>query len=140
MAISDTVVGNLTTLYLLVIAAMKAYGLMTGRSYGGVFVLIVSTAVVGGVLILSLIGMSRKATRYAALTRDHPTQHLNRPRHHSDELCRGGICWHGVAADLRRLSFGSVSAPPSLAILRNDPKDAEVVPDKNHAPKHIIFG
>lgn len=90
MAISDTVVGNLTTLYLLVIAAMKAYGLITGRSYGGVFVLIVSTAVVASVLILSLTwDVSRKATRYA-LTRDQP-------RHHSEELCRGGICWHGVA-------------------------------------------
>ncbi|XP_055834433.1 uncharacterized protein LOC129902986 [Solanum dulcamara] len=98
MAISDTVVGNLTTLYLLVIAAMKAYGLTTGRSYGGVFVLIVSTVVVGSLLILSLTwDVSRKATRYA-LTRDHhPIHHRNQPRHHSDELCRGGICWHGVA-------------------------------------------
>ncbi|KAJ8537876.1 hypothetical protein K7X08_014416 [Anisodus acutangulus] len=36
--------------------------------------------------------------RYA-LTRNHnhPTQHINQPRHHTDELCRGGICWHGVA-------------------------------------------
>ncbi|XP_059279419.1 uncharacterized protein LOC132033459 [Lycium ferocissimum] len=100
MAISDTVVGNLTTLYLLVIAAMKAYGLMTGQSYSGVFVLIVSTAVVGSVLILSLTwDVSRKA-KYA-LTRHHhhhPSQHNNnQPRHHSDEFCRGGICWHGVA-------------------------------------------
>ncbi|KAK4352176.1 hypothetical protein RND71_027694 [Anisodus tanguticus] len=96
MTISDTVVGNLTTLYLLVIAAMKAYGLLTGRSYGGGFVLIVSTGAVGGLLILSLTwDVSRKA-RYA-LTRNHPTQRINQPRHHSDELCRGGICWHGVA-------------------------------------------
>nr|XP_018627010.2 uncharacterized protein LOC104098280 isoform X1 [Nicotiana tomentosiformis]XP_033512536.1 uncharacterized protein LOC104098280 isoform X1 [Nicotiana tomentosiformis] len=103
MAISDRVVGNLTTLYLLVIAGMKAYGLMTGRSYGGGFVLIVSTTVVGIILILSLTyDVSRKA-RYA-LTRNrnlhhhhHPTQQLYQPRHHSEELCRGGICWHGVA-------------------------------------------
>ncbi|KAK6792700.1 hypothetical protein AABB24_028820 [Solanum stoloniferum] len=98
MAISDTVVGNLTTLYLLVIAAMKAYGLMTGRSYGGVFVLIVSTAVVGSVLILSLTwDVSRKVTRCASTPDRHLTQNRNQPRHHSDELCRGGICWHGVA-------------------------------------------
>ncbi|OIT22784.1 PREDICTED: uncharacterized protein LOC109217127 [Nicotiana attenuata] len=102
MAISDRVVGNLTTLYLLVIAAMKAYGLMTGRSYGGGFVLIVSTTVVGIILILSLTyDVSRKAryalTRNRNLHHHHPTQQLYQPRHHSDELCRGGICWHGVA-------------------------------------------
>ncbi|CAN4092132.1 unnamed protein product [Withania somnifera] len=99
MAISDSVLGNLTTLYLLVIVAIKAYGLMTGKSYSGFFVLIFSTIVVVGALIMSLTwDVSRKATRYA-LTREHhhqqdPSQH---PRPHSDELCRGGICWHGVA-------------------------------------------
>ncbi|KAF3663052.1 hypothetical protein P3S67_011866 [Capsicum chacoense] len=93
MTISDAVVSNLTTFYLLVIAAMKAYGLITGRSYSGVFVLIVSTAIVGGVLIVSLTwDVTRKATSYA-MTRNH---HDDR-RHHSEELCRGGICWHGVA-------------------------------------------
>ncbi|CAN4122583.1 unnamed protein product [Withania somnifera] len=98
MAISDTVVGNLTTLYLLVIAAMKAYGLMTGQSYSGIFVLIVSTAVVGGVLIMSLTwDVSRKATRYALTMVPHQQHPTQQPRHHSDELCRGGICWHGVA-------------------------------------------
>ncbi|CAI9763804.1 unnamed protein product [Fraxinus pennsylvanica] len=85
MAISDAVVGNLTTLYLVVIAAMKAYGLMVGRSFSSGYVLILSTAIVGSILIASLTwDVSRKATY--ALTRDH-----------GHETCRGGICWHGVA-------------------------------------------
>ncbi|CAI9777899.1 unnamed protein product [Fraxinus pennsylvanica] len=85
MAISDAVVGNLTTLYLVVIAAMKAYGLASGRSFSSGYVLILSTIVVGLILIASLTwDVSRKATY--ALTRDH-----------SHEMCRGGICWHGVA-------------------------------------------
>ncbi|KAL3505411.1 hypothetical protein ACH5RR_035252 [Cinchona calisaya] len=98
MAISDAVVGNLTTLYLVVIAAMKAYGLASGRSFGGGFVLIASTAVVGVILIASLTwDVSRKATY--ALTRNDPRINNNHnhglDEHH--EMCRGGICWHGVA-------------------------------------------
>ncbi|KAL0347489.1 UNVERIFIED_CONTAM: hypothetical protein Scaly_1764900 [Sesamum calycinum] len=86
MPISDAVLGNLTTLYLLVIAAMKAYGLATGRSFSGSCVLILSTAVVAFILIASLTwDVSRKATQ-ALMTRDH-----------GHEMCRGGICWHGVA-------------------------------------------
>ncbi|KAL0366022.1 UNVERIFIED_CONTAM: hypothetical protein Sradi_3492300 [Sesamum radiatum] len=86
MPISDAVVGNLTTLYLLVIAAMKAYGLATGRSFSGSCVLILSTAVVAFILIASLTwDVSRKTTQ-ALITRDH-----------GHEMCRGGICWHGVA-------------------------------------------
>ncbi|CAK9148299.1 unnamed protein product [Ilex paraguariensis] len=85
MAISDAVVGNLTTMYLAVIAAIKAYGLVTGRSFSGGFVLIISTAVIGVILIATLTwDVSRKATY--AMTRDH-----------AHEMCRGGICWHGVA-------------------------------------------
>lgn len=90
MAISDVVVGNLTTLYLTVIAVIKAYGLATGRSFAGGFVLIISTVVVGCILIGTLTwDVSRKAT-YAVLTV---------PDHHQEahEMCRGGICWHGVA-------------------------------------------
>lgn len=86
MAISDTVVSNLTTLYLALIAATKAYGLATGRSFSGVCVLVLSTAVVAAILIASLVwDVSRKAT-HALTTRDH-----------GHEMCRGGICWHGVA-------------------------------------------
>nr|GMC56019.1 uncharacterized protein LOC113712700 [Ipomoea batatas] len=87
MSISDAVVGNLTTLYLAAIVAMKVYGSVTGRSFGGGFVLIASTAAVGALLIASLTwDVSRKAT-YA------PQQN----HHDGHEMCRGGICWHGVA-------------------------------------------
>uniref|UniRef100_A0A5B7C8E4 Uncharacterized protein n=1 Tax=Davidia involucrata TaxID=16924 RepID=A0A5B7C8E4_DAVIN len=85
MAISDTVVGNLTTLYLAVIAAIKVYGLAAGRSFTGVFVLLISTIVVGVILIGTLTwDVSRKATYALACNR-------------ANEICRGGICWHGVA-------------------------------------------
>ncbi|GFY86253.1 hypothetical protein Acr_04g0009910 [Actinidia rufa] len=88
MGVSDVVAGNLTTLYLVVIAAMKAYGLVTGQSFNGGFVLLVSTAVVSVVLILSVIwDVSRKVAK--TLTRVHDSG--------SSDTCRGGICWHGVS-------------------------------------------
>jgi len=87
MALSDAVVGNLTTIYVAVIAGIKAYGLVCGRSFGAGFVLIVSTAVVGLILIGTLTwDVSRKASY--AVSREHV---------HSHEMCKGGICWHGVA-------------------------------------------
>ncbi|GFP95251.1 hypothetical protein PHJA_001669500 [Phtheirospermum japonicum] len=87
MAISNAVAGNLTTLYLVVIAAMKAYGLAVGRSFSGAYVLIFSTAVVAAILIASLTwDVSRKVTQALMAARDH-----------GHEKCRGGICWHGVA-------------------------------------------
>lgn len=85
MAITDVVVGNLTTLYLAMIAVIKAYGFATGRSFAGAYVLIISTAVLGFILIVTLTwDVSRKATY--VLTPDH-----------GHEMCGGGICWHGVA-------------------------------------------
>ncbi|KAK9270105.1 hypothetical protein L1049_025679 [Liquidambar formosana] len=85
MAISDVVVANLMTIYLAVIAAMKAYGLVYGRTFSGGFVLLMSTIVVGVVLIGTLAwDVSRKAV--IALSSNH-----------ADKMCRGGICWHGVA-------------------------------------------
>ncbi|KAL6524831.1 hypothetical protein OROMI_030424 [Orobanche minor] len=87
MAISNAVVGNLTTLYLVVIAAMKAYGLAVGRSFSSAGVLILSTAVVAAILIASLAwDVSRKVTHALMTAGDH-----------GHEMCRGGICWHGVA-------------------------------------------
>ncbi|KAJ4702139.1 Transmembrane protein [Melia azedarach] len=89
MALSDTVVGNLTTIYVAVIAGIKAYGLVSGRSFSSAFVLIMSTTIVGFILIGTLTwDVSRKATY--AISRDH--HHA-----HSHEMCKGGICWHGVA-------------------------------------------
>ncbi|KAI9113200.1 hypothetical protein K1719_015725 [Acacia pycnantha] len=54
MAVSDTVVGNLTTIYVALIAAIKAYGLVCGRSFSGGFVVIVSSTLVGLVLVATL--------------------------------------------------------------------------------------
>ncbi|XP_062097291.1 uncharacterized protein LOC133803311 [Humulus lupulus] len=88
MAVSDAVVANLTTIYVIVIAGIKAYGLILGRSFSGVIVLIASTVLVVLILIGTLTwDMSRKATY--ALSSDHRT--------HVHEICKGGICWHGVA-------------------------------------------
>ncbi|XP_051124363.1 uncharacterized protein LOC127246820 [Andrographis paniculata] len=88
MAISDAVVANFTIIYLLVIVAMKAYGLAVGQSFSGACVLISSTAVVAAILVASLTwDVSRKATHALLSARDH----------HGHEMCRGGICWHGVA-------------------------------------------
>ncbi|KAL5557862.1 hypothetical protein UlMin_034073 [Ulmus minor] len=90
MAVSDAVVGNLTTIYVVLIVAIKTYGLVFGRSFGGGFVLVLSTIIVGFVLIGTLTwDVSRKAT-YAVLGDSH--QHV-----HVHEICKGGICWHGVA-------------------------------------------
>lgn len=97
MAVSDTVVGNLTTIYVVVIAGIKAYGLVFGRSFGGGFVVVVSSTVVGLMLVATLTwDVSRKATY--AFTRDHHRRrHLHPHPHTHGEMCKGGICWHGVA-------------------------------------------
>lgn len=77
-------------LYLMVIAVVKIYGLTTGRSYAGVFVLVISTVVVSAILIATLTwDVSRKATYL--LTPDCED------KVHDHHVCRGGICWHGVA-------------------------------------------
>ncbi|XP_027333055.1 uncharacterized protein LOC113847921 [Abrus precatorius] len=92
MAVSDAVVSNLTSIYVAVIACIKAYGFLCGRSFGGGFVLVVSTAVVALILVSTLTwDVSRKATY--AFAGDHPPQ----PPPHVHEVCKGGICWHGVA-------------------------------------------
>lgn len=91
MAISDMVVRNLTTLYLVVIAVVKIIGLLIGRSFAGVFVLVISTLVVGGILVVTLTwDISKKATY--VLTQDDEDKEPDDHR-----TCQGGICWHGVA-------------------------------------------
>ncbi|KAK9748568.1 hypothetical protein RND81_02G067300 [Saponaria officinalis] len=88
MAVSDAVVGNITTVYLAIIGAMKAYGLITGHTYTGAFVLAASTAVVALLLVAALTwDVSRKGAS-AVPSSAAP---------HGGEMCRGGICWHGVA-------------------------------------------
>ncbi|XP_028199648.1 uncharacterized protein LOC114384191, partial [Glycine soja] len=92
MAVSDAVMSNLTVLYVAVIACIKAYGFLCGRSFSGWFVLVVSTAAVALILVATLTwDVSRKAT-YAFATDQPPP-----PPHHTHEACKGGICWHGVA-------------------------------------------
>ena len=92
MAVCDAVVSNLTTIYVAVIACVKAYGLVCGRSFGGGFIVIVSTTVVGMILVATLTwDVSRKAT--CAFARRH--SHTHHAQAH--EMCKGGICWHGVA-------------------------------------------
>ncbi|KAL6995857.1 hypothetical protein U1Q18_005992 [Sarracenia purpurea var. burkii] len=87
MGISDMVVGNLTTLYLVAIAAVKAHGLLSGQGFGSFFALAVSTAAVGFILIGSVIWDVSRKTAAEAVTPDGG----------GTEVCRGGICWHGVA-------------------------------------------
>lgn len=90
MAISDAVIGNLMMIYVAVIAGIKAYGLVCGRSFSGGFVLILSSTVVGFILVGTLTwDVSRKATY--AISRDQASSV------HVHEMCKGGICWHGVA-------------------------------------------
>ncbi|MBA0567518.1 hypothetical protein Golob_005072 [Gossypium lobatum] len=92
MAISDVVVGNLLIIYLAVIAGIKAYGLVCGRNFGGWFVLMASTTVVGLILVGALTwDVSRKATQ-AISGEDQDAGSLQ-----VHEMCKGGICWHGVA-------------------------------------------
>ncbi|XVE94535.1 hypothetical protein REPUB_Repub02eG0017100 [Reevesia pubescens] len=93
MAISDAVIGNLMMIYVAVIALIKAYSLVYGRSYGGGFVLMVSSTVVGFILIVTLTwDVSRKATY--AISRDQASSSSSV---HVHEMCKRGICWHGVA-------------------------------------------
>ncbi|RDX99800.1 hypothetical protein CR513_17089, partial [Mucuna pruriens] len=92
MAISDAVVSNLTLLYVAVIACIKAYAFLCGRTFSGAFVLIASTATVAIILVATLTwDVSRKATY--AFAADQPPP----PPPHTHEPCKGGICWHGVA-------------------------------------------
>uniref|UniRef100_A0A7N0V0M0 Transmembrane protein n=1 Tax=Kalanchoe fedtschenkoi TaxID=63787 RepID=A0A7N0V0M0_KALFE len=83
--ISDAVAANLTTIYLAVIAAIKAYGLVSGRSFSGGCVLMVSTAAVGAMIVGTLAWDVWRKARYAL------------SRRNVREICKGGICWHGVA-------------------------------------------
>ncbi|KAG8654550.1 hypothetical protein MANES_05G145900v8 [Manihot esculenta] len=109
MTVSDAVIGNLTLIYVAMIAGIKAYGLVTGRSFSGGFVLVVSTTLVGLILIGSLTwDVSRKVT--LAISRDHI---------HVHEMCKGGICWHGVA--VRSPASQTVQSPIHLSSGREFP-------------------
>ncbi|OVA19843.1 hypothetical protein BVC80_1689g31 [Macleaya cordata] len=130
MAISDVVVGNITSLYLGVIATMKAFGLITGRTYSGVFVLLVSSTVVLLILVASLSwDVSRKAATYAFLSSSSSRDHHHSagcggpgcggplPPHQEGHKssCRGGICWHGAVAVRSTVSQVRFSLPSAVA-------------------------
>ncbi|KAE8684464.1 E3 ubiquitin-protein ligase CIP8-like [Hibiscus syriacus] len=68
----------------------KAYGLVSGRRFGGGFVLIVSSTVVGFILVGTLTWDVIRKAKYA-ISGDHAASV------HVQEMCKGGICWHGVA-------------------------------------------
>ncbi|XP_010527721.1 PREDICTED: uncharacterized protein LOC104805018 [Tarenaya hassleriana] len=93
MSVSDAVIRNLTAIYVAVIAGIKAYGLLIGRNFGAVSVLAASTLVVGAVLVGTLTwDICRKANKAAAAAEDR-----RRFSRRVEEMCKGGICWHGVA-------------------------------------------
>ncbi|KAE8712581.1 receptor protein kinase [Hibiscus syriacus] len=116
MAISDAVIGNLMIIYVAVIAGIKAFGLVCGRSFGGGFVLIASSTVVGLILVGTLTwDVSRKAT-YAISGSDHQDAGSVQVQ----EICKGGICWHGVAvrspASQVRFRLPSTNSTRSLVL------------------------
>ncbi|KAE8729056.1 E3 ubiquitin-protein ligase CIP8-like [Hibiscus syriacus] len=93
MAICDAVIGNLMMIYVAVIAGIKAYGLVCGRSFGSGFVLIASSTVVGLIFVGALTwDISRKATKVISGGDDEDGASVE-----VQEMCKGGICWHGVA-------------------------------------------
>ncbi|MED6162477.1 hypothetical protein PIB30_070819 [Stylosanthes scabra] len=93
--ISDRVVSNLTSIYLAVIACMKVYGVACGHNLGGAFVvMLLSSMFVVLILVAALAwDLSRKPTYAYAFTTTASTS--NNSHHHL--ICKGGICWHGVA-------------------------------------------
>ncbi|OIV97586.1 hypothetical protein TanjilG_12343 [Lupinus angustifolius] len=87
MNISDTVARNLTKIYVVVLILIKTYDVYYGRRYSGCFMVFLSTTLVGSILIVTLMwDVSRKAT-YIFMNNNN----------HRQEICKGGICWHGVA-------------------------------------------
>lgn len=91
MGVCDVVASNLTLIYVAVLACVKAYSIVNGRSYGGGFVVTVSTTLVALILVTTLMwDLSRKVKYCVCATCDDRIQ--KHPR-----TCKGGICWHGVA-------------------------------------------
>ncbi|XP_010536401.1 PREDICTED: uncharacterized protein LOC104811416 [Tarenaya hassleriana] len=95
MALSDAVLGNITAIYVAVIVAIKAYGLLSGRSFGPGFLLAASISAVAAVIFATLAwDVSLRAAE--AVSRCSRGGGEDRS-HHVGGICRGGICWHGVA-------------------------------------------
>ncbi|KAL2346238.1 hypothetical protein Fmac_000238 [Flemingia macrophylla] len=87
MAISDAVARNLTTIFVALMASFQAYAFLCGRRISGGYAALLSTAALLLILVATLTwDISRKA-RCGRRSRHH----------HVEEVCKGGICWHGVA-------------------------------------------
>ncbi|CAL0303508.1 unnamed protein product [Lupinus luteus] len=96
MALSDSVVSNLTTIYMALILCIKAYCLVCGHNFTGTFILILSTTLVALILVSTLTwDVSRKVT-YAFGAGDH-LLNPHQIHHHNHHTCKGGICLYGVA-------------------------------------------
>lgn len=95
--ICDGVVANITSLYLGVILLMKLFGLVTGRSFSGWFVVAASTFIVGCVFIGALTwDVSRKAVMSMPPPSSDRYYH-NTSGSHGQKCKGGGICWRGVS-------------------------------------------
>ncbi|KAI3919829.1 hypothetical protein MKW98_001085 [Papaver atlanticum] len=116
MMISDVVVGNLMSVYLGLIAALKLFGVLSGRSFSGMFVVLVSSAAVLFILLSTLSwDVSRKAaaassslSSSASSSSAQDYNHQNRGAH----KCRGGICWHGTVSVRSTVSQVRFRLPP----------------------------
>ncbi|CAH8284811.1 unnamed protein product [Eruca vesicaria subsp. sativa] len=102
MALSDAVLGNLATIYVAVIIAIKVYGLISGQSFSAGFVVVLSITTVGVLLAVTLAwDVSRRAAdAVSRYNRVVAGEDLRSHRHSHDGgggICKGGICWHGVA-------------------------------------------
>ncbi|XP_047309081.1 uncharacterized protein LOC124912492 [Impatiens glandulifera] len=98
MTISDVVVGNLTVLYFITIAAIKVYGLAMGQSFSGFFVLVTSTLLLAFIFLVSLTwDISRKAIKAFVSSSSSSSDAGGDYSGDNNIACRGGICWHGVA-------------------------------------------
>ncbi|MCL7026608.1 hypothetical protein MKW94_020518 [Papaver nudicaule] len=113
MMISDVVVGNLMSVYLGLIASLKLFGVLSGRSFSGTFVVLVSSAAVLFILLSTLSwDVSRKAasssSSSASASSAQDYNHQNRGTH----KCRGGICWHGTVSVRSTVSQVRFRLPP----------------------------
>ncbi|KAG2254402.1 hypothetical protein Bca52824_084538 [Brassica carinata] len=102
MALSDAVLGNLAAIYVAVVIAIKVYGIVSGTSLGAGFVVVVSITTVGVLLAVTLAwDVTRRAADAVSRYNRVGVENLSHLQHHQGgEICKGGICWHGVAVRL----------------------------------------
>ncbi|KAL1351741.1 hypothetical protein HN51_015615 [Arachis hypogaea] len=91
--ISDRVVSNLTSIYVAVIACMKVYCVACGQNMGGAFVLIFFASIFVALILLAALAWDLSCKAMYAFAASAATAN----NHRSHKVCKGGICWHGVA-------------------------------------------